>query len=212
MNIIFHLSVKWIKELEAYNPTKLWLQKAIASRLKSVLSDLIEYNRTGFLKGHSIVENICLINNVISYTHSKGIPGLLLSADFEKAFDTIEWSFVRKTLEHFGFGSSFINCISLFYTNIQSCVINTGIHISFFWNYIIISIIDIISIISIIDIISIVVNLRMTLHVSENTCNDWNSILKLKNKFLWWQVQRINFSRDGAKFSRHYKKWLLTQL
>jgi len=49
-----------------------------------------------------------LINNVISYTHLKDIPGLLLFIDFEKAFDTIEW----KTLEHFGFGSSLINWIN----------------------------------------------------------------------------------------------------
>ena len=45
----------------------------------------------------------------------------------------------------------------------------------------------------------------MSLHVSENTCNGSNSILKLKNKFLWWQVQ-------GSKFSMHYKKLLLTLL
>ena len=43
--------------------------KAIASRLKFVLSYLIDHDQTGFLKGRSIAENICLINNVISYTH-----------------------------------------------------------------------------------------------------------------------------------------------
>ena len=91
-----------------------------------MLLDLIEYDQTGFLKGRSIAENICLNNNVISYTHSKGIPGLLLFVDFEKAFDIIERSFVRKTLEHFGFGLSFINWISLFYADIQSCIINNG--------------------------------------------------------------------------------------
>ena len=73
-----------------------------------MVADLIEYDQTGFLKGRSITENICLSNNVISFTHSKGIPGLLLFVDFEKGFDTVKWSFVRKTLEHFGFGSSFL--------------------------------------------------------------------------------------------------------
>ena len=34
--------------------------------------------------------------------------------------------FCSKTLEHFGFGSSFINWISLFYTDIQSFIINNG--------------------------------------------------------------------------------------
>ena len=65
-------------------------------------------------------------NNVISYTHLKNIPGLLLFIDFEKALDTIEWAFVRKALEHFGFGPSLINWINLFYSDIQSCIINNG--------------------------------------------------------------------------------------
>ena len=123
---------KALNEIQNWRPKTLLncdykiASKAIASRLKSVLSDLIECDQTGFLKGRSIAENICLINNVISYTHSKGIPVLLLFVDFEKAFGIIEWSFVRETLQHFGFGSSFINWISLFYTDIQSCIINNG--------------------------------------------------------------------------------------
>jgi len=60
------------------------------------------------LKGRSIAENICLINNVISYTESKTISTLLLFVDFEKAFDAIEWAYAEKTLHHFGFGSSLI--------------------------------------------------------------------------------------------------------
>ena len=88
--------------------------QAIASRLKFVLSDLIDHDQTGFQKGRAIGENICLINDVTSYTHLKDLPGLLLFIDFEKAFDTIEWTFLQKTLEHFGFGSSLINWINLF--------------------------------------------------------------------------------------------------
>ena len=79
-----------------------------------MLSDLIDQDQTGFQKGRSIAENICLINNVTSYTHLKDLPGLLLFIDFEKAFETIEWTFLGKTLEHFGFGSSLINWINLF--------------------------------------------------------------------------------------------------
>lgn len=83
--------------------------KAIASRLKAVLQNLVDNDQTGFLKGRSIAENICLINNVISYTELKNIPGLLLFVDFEKAFDTIERAFVDKALHHFGFSWLFVN-------------------------------------------------------------------------------------------------------
>ena len=106
--------------------------KAIASRLRAVLQNLVDNDQTGFLKGRSIAENICLINNVISYTESKNIFRLLLFVGFEKAFDTIEWAFVEQTLNHFGFGSSLIKCINLFHCDIQSCVINNGWSAGFF--------------------------------------------------------------------------------
>lgn len=106
--------------------------KVIASRLKTVLPGLIDNDQTGFLKGRSITENICLINNVISYTETRNIPGMLLFVDFEKAFDTIEWSFVRQTLLRFGFGTSFIKWINVFYCDIQSCVVNNGWSSPFF--------------------------------------------------------------------------------
>jgi len=93
---------------------------------------LVDNDQTSFLKGRSNAENICLINNVISYTESKNIPGLLLFVDFEKDFDTIDWAFVEKTLHHFGFGSSLIKWINLFRCDIQSCVINNGWSAGFF--------------------------------------------------------------------------------
>lgn len=56
----------------------------------------------------------------------KRYPRVTPFIDFEKALDTIEWNFVRKTLEHFGFGPSLISWINLFYSDIQSCIINNA--------------------------------------------------------------------------------------
>ena len=69
--------------------------KSIATRLKKVLPHLINHDQTGFLKGRFIGENIRLINNVIDYAEKQDIPGLLLFVAFEKAFDTLEWTFER---------------------------------------------------------------------------------------------------------------------
>ena len=66
--------------------------KSIANHIKTVLPDLINNDQTGFIKGRFIGESIRLIDSV------RNIPRLLLFLDFEKAFDTIEWPFIRKTI------------------------------------------------------------------------------------------------------------------
>ena len=106
--------------------------KAIASRIKTVIPKLISDDQTGYFKGRFIGENIRLIDSFIKYTAEKNIPGLLLFLDFEKAFDTLEWSFIRKTFLHFGFGTSLLNWIKVFYCDIESCILNNGWASNFF--------------------------------------------------------------------------------
>ena len=89
--------------------------KAIANRLKTHLQKLINNDQTAFLKGRFIGENIRLIDSVVNYTATKNIPGILLFLDFEKAFDTLEWSFIQKALISFGFGPSIVEWFTTFY-------------------------------------------------------------------------------------------------
>ena len=106
--------------------------KSLANRLKNVLPNLISSDQTGFMKNRFIGENVLLIENVIRYAKEKNITGLLLFLDFEKAFDTIEWPFIFRTLEFFGFGKTFVSWIKCFYSDIESCVINNGWGSNFF--------------------------------------------------------------------------------
>ena len=46
--------------------------------------------------------------------------------DFEKAFDTVEWPFLFKTLEEFNFGGQFISWIKLLYQNPCALIKNNG--------------------------------------------------------------------------------------
>ncbi len=38
------------------------------------------------------------------FTNQNKLPGILLSVDFEKAFDSINWNCLFKTLQHANFG------------------------------------------------------------------------------------------------------------
>ena len=106
--------------------------KAVAIRPKTHLHKLINNDQTGFLRGRFIGENIRLIDSVINYTSVKKMLGLLLFLDFEKAFDTLEWSFIQKTLISFGFGPSIVQWFKTFYNNTESCILNNGWASNFF--------------------------------------------------------------------------------
>ena len=62
----------------------------------------------------------------MEYTKVHNIPGILIALDFKKAFDSLEWAYIMNTLDAFNFGTSIKRCISTFYTNIESAVINNG--------------------------------------------------------------------------------------
>lgn len=98
----------------------------IANRLKTVLDKLINKDQTGFLSGRYIGENTRLMYDVMHYTEENDIPGMLLTIDFEKAFDSVSWKFINKVLQFFGFGNSIINWITILYKNISSAVNQGG--------------------------------------------------------------------------------------
>ena len=52
--------------------------------------------------------------------------------DFEKAFDSLSWNFLTKTLKSFNFGESFTKWVTVFYSNISSCITNNGFSIPLF--------------------------------------------------------------------------------
>ena len=106
--------------------------KAIAKRLEQVLPDLIHPDQTGFVKGRYIGENIRLIADVMEATTTQNLTGVLTSLDLRKAFDSLEWPFIMKTLDCFNFGGDIKRWVYTFYSNIESTVINNGFRTNWF--------------------------------------------------------------------------------
>ena len=52
--------------------------------------------------------------------------------DFEKAFDTIEWSSLQNALKRFNFGPVIRDWVSTLYSDVESAVINGGYTTNFF--------------------------------------------------------------------------------
>ncbi|MCG7892737.1 MAG: reverse transcriptase domain-containing protein, partial [Candidatus Thiodiazotropha endolucinida] len=98
----------------------------IASRIKTVLNKLIHEDQKGFLSGRYIGENIRIIYDILFETKKQNLPGLILSIDFEKAFDTVSWKFIDKTLKYYNFGQSIRKWVNIFQNGSESSIIQNG--------------------------------------------------------------------------------------
>ena len=106
--------------------------KTLAKRLEPILPGLIHYNQNAYVKGQSIFDAVRTIEDILEYTKCKKMSGILVAIDFEKAFDSLDHSYLLKVLHAFNFGPSFIQWISTFYSNISSCIINNGFSSDYF--------------------------------------------------------------------------------
>ena len=129
---------KDITSLENWRPISLLnvdykiATKAIANRVKGVISSIVHNSQTGFIKGRYIGENIRLLFEIIDNAEDENKPGLIFFSDFEKAFDSINHTFIIRCLKHFNFGEDFIRWVKLFYHDAKSCVSNNGNMSNFF--------------------------------------------------------------------------------
>ena len=66
------------------------------------------------------------IDDIVDYTKRNNWSGFIIAIDFEKAFYTLDFRFLIRTLHKFNFGPSFIQWIRVLYKNASSCVMNNG--------------------------------------------------------------------------------------
>ena len=102
------------------------LAKILANRIIKSLPYLVDDDQTGYIKGRFIGCNIRLVEDIIHYTSLTKTPGILLSVDFEKAFDSIRWDYILSSLKAFNFGPNFIGYIKTLYNDISTAIINNG--------------------------------------------------------------------------------------
>ena len=121
-----------LSELTVWRPITLLnvdykiLAKCIAKRIEPFLPKLIHSDQTGFMKDRFIGQNVRLLNDLMEYTDVKKISGIFLFIDFEKAFDSIEWNFIKRSSELFNLGPFLTRWFSILYSNSEAVVMNAG--------------------------------------------------------------------------------------
>ena len=65
--------------------------------------------------------------HIIEYTEENNIPGILLFADFEQAFDSLNLDhYIAEILNLFNFGQDLKSWVNLFYKRATVCVLYNG--------------------------------------------------------------------------------------
>ena len=84
------------------------------------------------MKNRYISESGRLIYDVIEAASILNKKGFLVTVDIEKAFDSVDHSFLLAVLQKYGFGERFLKWIQILIKNQESCVVNGGITTKFF--------------------------------------------------------------------------------
>lgn len=79
------------------------LSKALSNRIEKVIPFIIHPDQTRFIKGRQSSYNTRKLFNLMQLSNNKKTEIIILSLDPQKAFDRVNWSFLFKTLQKFGF-------------------------------------------------------------------------------------------------------------
>lgn len=108
------------------------LTSLISTRIQKYIKKLINPDQTGFILGRQGSNNVRRALNLQSLMTKDPQPSMLLGLDAEKAFDRVDWQFLKHTLIEMGFGETFVSWVTLFYKNSKSKVRVNGCCSEFF--------------------------------------------------------------------------------
>ena len=88
----------------------------MANRLAPHLNRLVSNCQSVFIKRRCIQDNFLYVQSTVRRLHRLNKPGLFLKLDIQKAFDTIDWSYLLEVLQTLGFGPKWREWISFLFS------------------------------------------------------------------------------------------------
>ena len=84
------------------------------------------HDQTEFITDRYIFSNIVALQNLIDYVIKIHIASLVSCVNFEKAYDSIKWSFLFEVLKDFNLGENFIRWVKMFYSDSSTIIQNAA--------------------------------------------------------------------------------------
>ncbi|KAA3467255.1 reverse transcriptase [Gossypium australe] len=103
--------------------------KSVANRLQWVIENCIDKVQSAFVPGRLIFDNVLLAYEILhtfrkKWTGHKGY--MTVKLDMSKAYDRVEWDFIKKMMLKMGFAERWVNLIMKCITIVSYLVITNG--------------------------------------------------------------------------------------
>ncbi|XP_060196348.1 uncharacterized protein LOC132625797 [Lycium barbarum] len=87
------------------------ISKLLCSRLNKILPTIVSPTQAAFVKGRSLVKNVLVCHDLLRHYNRKTTTRCMVKIDLKKAYDMVQWDFVKEMLEGFGFPHKFVQLI-----------------------------------------------------------------------------------------------------
>ena len=111
-----------LRPISLYNLIYKLITKIISNKLKFILSRVISIEQFGLLKNRRIQEPIRITREILHTIKTKKMEALVVKLELIKAFDRVNWNFLRLILLQIGLPSEAVNWI-------MGCVSSTNFSI-----------------------------------------------------------------------------------
>ncbi|KAL0005698.1 hypothetical protein SO802_013259 [Lithocarpus litseifolius] len=133
-HIVLIPKIQGLETIGNYRPISLCnsvykiITKIIVARIRPHLDTLVSPYQTAFVPGRKGVDNAIIAQELIhTIGKAKGNKGYMaIKIDLEKAYDRIEWSFIREMLNLFNFSENLIKLIMSCVTSVSTSLLFNG--------------------------------------------------------------------------------------
>ncbi|GAU35453.1 hypothetical protein TSUD_364090 [Trifolium subterraneum] len=117
------ISMKDLRPISLCKVLYQMISKVLANRLKICLDKCVSQEQSAFVEGRSILDNALIVIEVIHALKRKTEGFRALKIDISKAYDKVDWGFLRGVLTSMGFGDSWIRWIMMCVSSVNYSIL-----------------------------------------------------------------------------------------